>query len=77
MIGIFSIPPPRRQHFREKFLGCLFISKVPMEVGATQSFDASYAPGRKACKHCIFTSQTHKLNVLRLNSDFLYGCMAN
>jgi hypothetical protein len=67
MIGIFSIPPPRRQHFREKFLGRLFISKVPMEVGAPQSFDASYAPGRKA----------HKLNVLRLNSDFLYGCMAN
>ena len=35
------------QHFREKFFGCLFIPKVPLETGAPppQLFDASYAPG--------------------------------
>ena len=35
-------PPPRRQHFREKIFR---YPKMPLEAGAPQSFDASYAPG--------------------------------
>jgi hypothetical protein len=41
-------PPPRRQHFREKFFRCPFqYPKVPLEPMPPQSFDASYAPGRR------------------------------
>ena len=40
-----KLPPPRRQHFLEKFFRCPFqYPKVPLEAGAPQSFDASYAP---------------------------------
>ena len=43
-----SLPPHptlRRQHFREKNFRCPFqYSKLPLEAGALQSFDASYAP---------------------------------
>ena len=46
---LFFAPPPhptlRRQHFREKNFRCPFqYSKLPLEAGAPQSFDASYAP---------------------------------
>jgi hypothetical protein len=41
----FLSPPPRRQHFRETFFRCPFqYPKMPLEGGAPQSFDASYAP---------------------------------
>jgi hypothetical protein len=42
----FFLPPPRRQHLREKIFRRSFqYPKVPLEVGAPpQSFDASYAP---------------------------------
>ena len=43
--NFFFPSPPRRQHFREKFFRCPFrYPKVPLEAGAPQSFDASYAP---------------------------------
>ena len=46
MSGKFNppVPPPRRQHLRGNFSGALFTRKVPLETGAPQLFDASYAP---------------------------------
>jgi hypothetical protein len=44
--------PPRRQHFREKFFRRPFqYPKVPLEAGAPQSFDASYAPAWVSLRH--------------------------
>jgi hypothetical protein len=43
----FSLPPsPRRQYFREKFLGALFNTQSAprSQCRPPQSFDASYAP---------------------------------
>ena len=45
--------PPCRQHFREKVFRCPFqYPKVPLEAGAPQSFDASYAPGHLTNIYC-------------------------
>jgi hypothetical protein len=43
--GIAPPPPPVANISGINFLGALFILKVPLETGAPQLFDASYAPG--------------------------------
>jgi hypothetical protein len=75
-------PSPRRQHFRENFFRCPFqYPKVPLEAGAPQSFDASYAPvadgGLIYCREAINTSigpnleQLRKLNFTSLQESIL------
>ena len=40
-----TIPPPPPLTFLGEIFGCpLYYPKVPLEAGATQSFDTSYAP---------------------------------
>jgi hypothetical protein len=56
--GITS-SPPRRQHFRQKFLDAFFIRKVPLKAWPRQLLEASYAPGfytglSRAYLHVVF-----------------------
>jgi hypothetical protein len=38
----------------KNFLGALFTPKVPLETGAPQLFDGSYAPDRRAAYFACF-----------------------
>ena len=59
-------PPPRRQHFRGKFLGALFHSKSAPQSLAPQLLDASYAPAKMQ-----FISSFYLMNIVMSTGSIL------